>query len=97
MMQDPDLGPEFLLPLKMQGIEEVAENALVCRVKFTTRPVNPTYVQRQALKRIHEAFKERGIEFASNAVIVQTSGATMPGGAEMAAAGAEIAQVSTRR
>jgi len=78
MLQDPELGQEFLEPLKLQGIADVIDNALVCRVKFTVRPARPTWVQRQALKRIHGAFKEKGIEFASNAVTVQTAGPVEP-------------------
>jgi small-conductance mechanosensitive channel len=78
MLRDAELGPEFLLPLKLQGIADVADNALVCRVKFTARPVRPTWVQREALKRIHEAFKNGGIEFATNAVTVQATGPAVP-------------------
>jgi moderate conductance mechanosensitive channel len=85
MLQDPELGQEFLEPLKLQGIADVIDNALVCRVKFTVRPIKPTWVQRQALKRIHGAFKEKGIEFASNAVTVQTAGRADPSVAAAAA------------
>lgn len=85
MLQDPELGQEFLEPLKLQGIADVIDNALVCRVKFTVRPVKPTWVQRQALKRIHDAFKEKGIEFASNAVTVQTAAPAEPSVAAAAA------------
>jgi moderate conductance mechanosensitive channel len=87
MLRDPELGPEFLVPLKLQGIADVIDNALVCRVKFTARPVKPTWVQRQALKRIHHAFKESGIEFASNAVTVQATG---PAGSLASAAAAGV-------
>ena len=38
---------------------------------FTARPGRPTWVQREALKRIHLAFREQGIAFASNAVTVR--------------------------
>lgn len=71
MMQDPEIAAEVLQPLKLQGVEEIAENAIVVRLKFTARPRRPTFVQREALKRIHKAFGEKGIEFASNAVTVQ--------------------------
>jgi len=74
MMQDPELSKELLQPLKLQGVAEIAESAIVVRLKFTARPRKPNYVQREALKRIYKAFGEKGIQFASHAVTVQTAG-----------------------
>src|SRR3954464_1294016 len=71
MLEDPELGPELLLPLKMQGVQEIADAAIVVRCKFTARPNKPTWVQREALKRIHRALTEAGVAFASNAVTVR--------------------------
>jgi small-conductance mechanosensitive channel len=71
MLDDPELGPELLLPLKMQGVQEIADGAIVVRCKFTARPNKPTWVQREALKRIHRALTEAGVAFASNAVTVR--------------------------
>ena len=68
MQQDPEIAAEVILPLKMQGIVEVAETALVVRFKFTARPVKPSWVQREYLKRIYTAFAEKGIAFASGAL-----------------------------
>jgi small-conductance mechanosensitive channel len=73
MLEDPEIGKEFLLPLKMQGIADIQENAIVCRFKLTAHPAKPTYVQREAVKRLFKAFNENGIAFASSAVIVQTA------------------------
>jgi small-conductance mechanosensitive channel len=74
MMKDPELARELLQPLKLQGVAEIADSALVVRLKFTVRPLKPTWVQREALKRIYRVFREKGIEFASGAITVQTSG-----------------------
>jgi small-conductance mechanosensitive channel len=74
MLEDPEIGKEFLLPLKMQGIADIQENAIVCRFKLTAHPAKPTYVQREAVKRLFKAFNENGIAFASSAVLVQTAG-----------------------
>ncbi|HLJ19691.1 MAG TPA: mechanosensitive ion channel family protein [Stellaceae bacterium] len=71
MMSDPELGPEFIAPLKLQGVADIDPNALVVRLKFTARPVQPTFVYRAALKRIHKAFREKGIEFSNPTVFVQ--------------------------
>jgi small-conductance mechanosensitive channel len=72
MMSDPELGPELIAPLKLQGVTDIDPNALVVRLKFTARPVQPTFVYRAALKRIHQVFREKGIEFSNPTVYVQT-------------------------
>ena len=71
MMSDPELGPELIAPLKLQGVADIDPNALVVRLKFTARPVQPTFVYRAALKRIHKVFREKGIEFSNPTVFVQ--------------------------
>jgi hypothetical protein len=76
MMQEPELGREFLQPLKLQGVAEIADNALVLRMKFTARPTKPSWVQREALKRIYRVFTQKGIQFASGTITVQTAVAT---------------------
>ncbi|GGH11103.1 hypothetical protein GCM10007036_07960 [Alsobacter metallidurans] len=76
MLDDPEMKAEFLAPLKMQGIADVAENALIVRFKFTVRPGKPSYIQREAVKRIVRVCREVGIEFASSLVSVQTYGAS---------------------
>ncbi|MBV8538755.1 MAG: mechanosensitive ion channel [Alphaproteobacteria bacterium] len=98
MMQDPEFAPELLQPLKMQGVSEIDPVGLTVRLKFTALPGQPTLLQREALKRITKAFREKGIEFASSNVMIQT--VTVPASAEdvpkpaAAPAGAAEAQVS---
>lgn len=72
-MQDdnPELAAEIMQPLKLQGIAEVVDNALVLRFKFTSRPVKPSWVQREYLKRMYKDFAEKNIRFASGAVFLQ--------------------------
>jgi len=72
MMSDPELKPELIAPLKMQGVTEISTNGVVVRFKFTARPVQPTFVYRAALKRIYQVFNEKGIEFANPTVYVQS-------------------------
>ena len=73
MQQDnPEVAAEVILPLKMQGIAEVADNAVVFRFKFTARPVKPSWIQREYLKQIYRVFAEKGINFASGALTLQT-------------------------
>ena len=75
MMEDPDLKDEILEPLKMMGVMDIADSALVVRFKFTARPGNPTIIQRNALKRMVRAFREAGIVFGNTFVSVQAAGA----------------------
>lgn len=70
LLVDPEFAPEFLEPLKMQGVSDVQEAALIVRFKFTVRPGKPTEIQREALKRIVKVFGESGIAFASHSVVV---------------------------
>jgi small-conductance mechanosensitive channel len=74
MLEDPELKDDFLQPLKCQGIADIADNALIMRFKMTVRPVRPTYIQREAVKRLIAAFNDAGIEFASATVSVRTVG-----------------------
>jgi hypothetical protein len=73
MQQDPEIAAEVILPLKLQGIAEITENAVVVRFKFTARPVKPSWVQREYLKRMYLAFAEKGIRFATGTLILQTA------------------------
>ena len=82
MMQDPELGKELLMPLKLQGVAEITDNALVVRLKFTVRPAKPTWVQREALKRIYRVFGEKSIDFPSSTIVVQTARSGGASGAE---------------
>jgi moderate conductance mechanosensitive channel len=64
MMAEPAFARELLAPLKMQGIVDIKDTALVIRFKFTARPRNPTLIQRTAIRRMYETFPEKGLEFA---------------------------------
>ena len=78
MLQDPEYGSEFLLPLKLQGMAEITDSALVVRLKFTVKPSNPSVIQREALKRLHR-------EFAAGVITVQAaSGVAIADGAAAA-------------
>ncbi|GAB4166338.1 MAG: hypothetical protein OHK0024_00790 [Thalassobaculales bacterium] len=70
---DPEFAGLTLEPLKLQGVVDVTDTALVLRFKFTVRPTNPSVVQRQALRRIVDTFREKGIGFAEPTVTVAGS------------------------
>jgi len=74
----PAFKDDLLAPFKMQGVADVAENAVLVRFKFTARPGNPAAIQREAVKRMFNTFPGMGIEFAKEgaAVVVQTTTTT---------------------
>ncbi len=80
MQEEPEIAAEVLIPLKLQGIVEVTETALVVRFKFTARPIKPSWVQREYLKRIYRVFAEKGIAFASGALTLKSAPASAAAG-----------------
>jgi small-conductance mechanosensitive channel len=64
MLERSALKEDIIEPVKMQGIEEVADNALVVRFRFVARPGNPNAVQDEAVTWLLKALPERGIAFA---------------------------------
>jgi small-conductance mechanosensitive channel len=91
MLEDPELKPEIIEPLKMQGVADIADNALVVRFKFTVRPGKPTFVQRDAIKRLIRLLPGQGFAFANAMVAVQTMGGPGDPAAAAAAAAQSIA------
>lgn len=93
MQADPEFANDFIAPLRMQGVADILDNAILVRFKFTVKPIQPSYVQRVAVKTMVTTFPSVGIEFADSMVAVQTMGA---GGDQAAAAAASSAQNRSR-
>ena len=93
MLEDPEMKDEFLTPLKMQGIFDIVDSAMVVRFKFTVKPNKPTFVQREALKRLVRILPEQGIQFATGTVSVKTLGGQLVPEAVAAAASASTATI----
>ncbi len=81
MAEMPEFAPLMILPLKMQGVAEIDDTAIVVRLKFTSKPDRASWIQREALKRVYAALREAGVIFASNAVTVRGDGEHHPAGA----------------
>ena len=75
LLDDPEIGADFIQPLKMQGVVDVLQTALVVRCKFTATPARPTYLQRLALRRLIDAFAGAEIRFAAPNIMVQLASA----------------------
>ena len=70
MLEDPIMGPSFILPLKSQGVMRVEESALIFRMKFTTKPGEQWVVRREAYRNVRDALADAGIHFAHREVRV---------------------------
>lgn len=70
IMEDPDLGPKLLEPIKSQGVREMDDSAMIMRVKYKTKPGDQFAIRREVYHLLQEAFKEEGIDFAHRNVTV---------------------------
>jgi small-conductance mechanosensitive channel len=73
LLQDQELGPKFLDPLKSQGVIEMDDSAMIMRVKFTTRPGDQFVVRKKVFARIRELFEKEHIKFAHREVTVRVA------------------------
>ena len=74
LAKDPDLAPNILQPLKMQGIEQFGEYAINIRMKMMTKPGEQFVIRRRANALIKKAFDENGIKFAFPTVTLAGKG-----------------------
>ena len=88
LLEDPEHGPQFLEPLKSQGVNRMDDSAFVVRCKFSAKPGNQWALRRVAYAEIQSAFAKAGIKFAPKRVIVEAVTA------ELAGAGAAAQQIA---
>jgi small-conductance mechanosensitive channel len=74
LLEDPEHGPHFIAQLKMQGVADITDQAIVIRLKFTAKPSHASMLQREALKRVYRGLIDAEVPFASNAVTVKEGG-----------------------
>ncbi|MCJ9723909.1 mechanosensitive ion channel [Agrobacterium sp. SHOUNA12C] len=70
LLADAELGPLFIQPLKMKGVEEFGDYGIVLSFAMTTVPGQQTFIRRKAYAMIRDAFQQNGIEFAQPSVQV---------------------------
>jgi len=61
---DPEVAPNLIEPLKMQGVEQFGEFAVQIRMKMMARPGEQFVIRRKAYGLLKKAFDENGIKFA---------------------------------
>ena len=97
LLQEPDLGPYFLQPLKMQGVRDMTHDSMIVGVKFMARADDGQFVlRREIYKRIRDAFAENGIEFARPQVVVHSSAGASPPETAAAATAGVVAQLPAK-
>ncbi len=95
MMEDPVYGPNFLQPLKSQGVNRMDDDgSFIIRVKFMSKPGEQFVLRREVFRRVQEAFAENGIKFAPKRVMVDTRPEATE--KEIAAAGAAAVAITER-
>lgn len=57
-----DFGPRIADDVEIVGVQEWAESAIVLRCRLKVRPLEQWNVKREFLRRLKQAFDERGIE-----------------------------------
>ncbi|PDT03642.1 mechanosensitive ion channel protein [Rhizobium chutanense] len=72
LLEDAELGPNIIEPLKMQGIEQMADYGVQIRLKFMAKPGEQFGVRRKALAMLKKTFAEKGIQFATPTVHVSS-------------------------
>ena len=88
MLADPEYGPNFIQPLKSQGVHRMDDSSFIVRVKFMAKPGEQFLLRREVFRRVQEAFHQSGMKFAPRRVIVDTP--ATPGAGAAAALAAEI-------
>lgn len=71
LLADPELGPQFLQPLKSQGVVQMEDSAQIMSIKFMTRPGDQWMLRRVIFAKIRELFEKNGIRFANREVTVR--------------------------
>ncbi len=61
---DPELAPNIIETLKMQGVEQFGDYAVQLRMKMMTKPGEQFVIRRKAFALIKKAFDANGIKFA---------------------------------
>ncbi|MGW8193233.1 MAG: mechanosensitive ion channel family protein, partial [Desulforhopalus sp.] len=71
MLEDEELGPDFIRPVKSQGVYEITNSVMVIRVKFTAKPGRQFLIRREAFRRITDALAAKNVHYAHRKVIVE--------------------------
>jgi small-conductance mechanosensitive channel len=97
MLEDPEIGSDFIQPVKSGGVREMGDSVMTMRVKVTAKPGAYFVIRREAFKRITQALEAQVIQYAHRKVIVEVAptniatadGSSIPPGGSTANGSAE--------
>ena len=92
LLEDPELGPNFIDPLKSQGIRNVEDGAMVLGIKYIAKPNTQFAIRRVAYEKLINAFRENGIKLVGRGVVVRVEGGEHAPAEAIGAAAAEALQ-----
>ncbi|MEM9604784.1 MAG: mechanosensitive ion channel family protein [Pseudomonadota bacterium] len=78
LLDDPVHGPNFLAPLKSQGVRRVENGVLVICTKFTCKPREQFLLRRVVYQRVRDALYENGIALAHRRVQIELPDGSQP-------------------
>jgi small-conductance mechanosensitive channel len=61
ILENPELGPKLLEPIKSQGVREMDDSAMIMRVKYKTKPGDQFAIRKEVYHLMQEAFKEESL------------------------------------
>lgn len=70
MQTDENFRSRLLSDIKSNGVRGMEDSAMILRVKFKTPPGHQFFMQKEVYRRVQEAFRKNGIEFAHRNVTV---------------------------
>jgi moderate conductance mechanosensitive channel len=70
IMKEEEFKSALLEDIRSQGVREIDDSAMILRVKYKTLPGQQFVLRREIYRRLQEAFREQGIEFAHRNVTV---------------------------
>lgn len=73
LMEDPDIGENFLEPLKSQGVIGMSGPNYIIGIKFSCRPGEQFVIRRKAYVALQKAFAENGIVTAQPKIVVESA------------------------
>lgn len=94
LKEDPELGPSFIEPLKMQGVADFGTYGVQLKIKATVKPGAQPMLRKKALPLIKKAFEENGVEFAHPTVKVSDTDAAARAAAYQQVSSADATKAS---
>ncbi|MBK8174205.1 MAG: mechanosensitive ion channel family protein [Rhodospirillales bacterium] len=73
MLSDPEIGDNFLQPLKSQGVHRMEPSSYVVRVKFMAKPGEQFILRREVFRRLHDLFRAHGIRLGVSPTVVDAA------------------------